>query len=373
MASQARNTLITLNTLIILLIVGLAGFAAGAASASDLRVVSWGGTYTRSQMLGFVLSYQDEHDRDVEVLDFDGGLREISRQVSAYNVRWDAVDLEQLDVLRGCREGLLEPVEELELADSPDGVSAEDDFIAGALSECGVGSVVWYTVIGYNPGDFADNPPSRIEDFFNLSDYPGNRGMRRTPMGNLEWALIADGVDADEVYDVLKTKRGQDRAFAMLDRIKPNVIWWQDGNEPVDMLRQGRVRMSTIYSGRVKWANEELDADLDLIWSHAQRSMQQWAIPRHSQNSDLAREFIRYATTTESIAGQIEHIPYQPARRSAEPLVPESMREYLPPNDLERDDFNVDPQWWADNFEELNARFERWIDRPTRVRYGPGR
>ncbi|BAU57884.1 ABC transporter [Halorhodospira halochloris] len=357
--------------LIAFMLAGSAGLAAGAAAAKDLTVVSWGGNYTRSQMLGFILSYQDELERDVDVIDFDGGLYEIRRQVDSYNVRWDVVDLEQLDVIRGCRAGLLEPIDDLELADSPDGVAAEDDFIDGAFSECGVGSVVWYTVIGFNADDFGAQPPSTMEDFFDLNEYPGKRGMRRTPMGNLEWALIADGVDPDEVYAQLETEQGLDRAFNVLNRIKPNIIWWRDGQQPIELLRQGRVRMSTVYSGRVWGANEQHDADLEVIWSHAQRSMQQWAITRHGQNQDKAREFIQYATQTGSIVGQVEHIPYRPARRSAESYVPERMQDYLPKTEEDQvQEFVVDAQWWADNFEEINARFERWIDRPVRVPRG---
>ena len=38
--------------------------------------------------------------------------------------------------------------------------------------------------------------------------------MRKRAQINLEWALLADGVPANQVYDLLKTSAGQDRAFA---------------------------------------------------------------------------------------------------------------------------------------------------------------
>ena len=44
--------------------------------------------------------------------------------------------------------------------------------------------------------------------------------MRKVPKVNLEWALMADGVDGKDVYKVLATKAGQDRAFKKLDTIK---------------------------------------------------------------------------------------------------------------------------------------------------------
>ena len=40
---------------------------------------------------------------------------------------------------------------------------------------------------------------------------------------------MADGVAPAEVYDVLRTEEGVDRAFAKLDEIKDDVIWWEAG------------------------------------------------------------------------------------------------------------------------------------------------
>lgn len=43
---------------------------------------------------------------------------------------------------------------------------------------------------------------------------------------------MADGVPAADVYKVLATKEGQDRAFAKLDELKPNIQWWESGAQP---------------------------------------------------------------------------------------------------------------------------------------------
>ena len=39
---------------------------------------------------------------------------------------------------------------------------------------------------------------------------------------------MADGVAVADVYKVLATKPGQDRAFAALDRIKGDIVKWKD-------------------------------------------------------------------------------------------------------------------------------------------------
>ena len=59
-----------------------------------------------------------------------------------------------------------------------------------------------------------------MADFWNTRKWPGKRGMRQGPKLNLEIALMADGVPPGDVYKVLATPAGVDRAFAKLDQVK---------------------------------------------------------------------------------------------------------------------------------------------------------
>ncbi len=70
------------------------------------------------------------------------------------------------------------------------------------------------------------------------------------PQGNLEWALIADGVAPQEVYEMLETAEGRARAFAKLDTIKSDVIWWTTGAQPPQMLADKEVVMASAFNGR---------------------------------------------------------------------------------------------------------------------------
>ena len=81
-------------------------------------------------------------------------------------------------------------------------------------------------MFAYNTEAFPDGGPQTIADIWDLEKFPGTRALQKIPQKNLEWALIADGVSPDEVYDVLATQEGQDRAFDKLDEIKDHVIWW---------------------------------------------------------------------------------------------------------------------------------------------------
>ena len=94
--------------------VGLMASGPGTVQAmpqKDLTVVSWGGSYTRSQMLAYVIPYREESGEWVSMETYNGGLEQIREQVETANVVWDVVDFEQSDLIRGCREGLLEKID----------------------------------------------------------------------------------------------------------------------------------------------------------------------------------------------------------------------------------------------------------------------
>ena len=94
---------------------GMTMIAASVASAQvgkpPLTMVSWGGAFTKSQMIAYVEPYRQLRDRWVEVLDYEGGLDAIRDQVYSANVKWDLVSLELPDAIAGCQEGLLERID----------------------------------------------------------------------------------------------------------------------------------------------------------------------------------------------------------------------------------------------------------------------
>ena len=204
-----------------LLIAALAaiGLSTAAQAADTITVVSWGGSYTTSQVEAYHKPWIAKTGNQINSEDYNGGLAEIRAQVEAGNVTWDLVDVELADAVRGCDEGILEPLPLDELPAGADGTPAKDDFIAGTLHECAVGEIVWSTVYAYDTTKVAAKPAS-IADFFDLKKIPGKRGLRKTAKVNLEWALMADGVPADKVYETLATPEGVDQAFAKLDTIQ---------------------------------------------------------------------------------------------------------------------------------------------------------
>ena len=346
---------------------GLIGLAAGLAHAEPaqkpLTIVSWGGDYTRSQMLAYVKPYRKRTGAWVAMETYQGGLDEIREQVETENVVWDVVDFELSDLLRGCQEGLLETIDPGILPAGADGTPADEDFIPGALTDCGIGQTVYATVVAYDDTAFRGEPPSEIADFFNVNEFPGRRGLRRDPRVVMEWALLADGVPADQVYDTLATDEGRDRAFAVLDRIKPYIVWWTDGEEPAALLASGRVAMTSVWNGRMFRPIIEEDKPFTILWDGQVWEIDSWGIPKGTYNLEKALDFIRFATASEQLADQATYISYGPARESSLAMIDdETTRAMLPTSAENRSAaLKSDAGWWAEHHDELAAEFEAWF------------
>ena len=344
----------------------LLALASGLQAQQTLTVVSWDGAYVKSQILGFIRPYEEATGNRVHVVQYNGGIDEIRQQVRAWNVHWDVVDLELFDAIRACNEGLLETVDPATLPPAPDGTPASEDFYELQQTPCGVGNVVGSTAISYLRDQFAQ-PPTRLEDFFDLKNYPGRRGLRKNPMGNLEWALLADGVAAEHVYDILTTDAGLERAFAMLDRLKPHTDWWETGQEAIHLLESGRVVMSSVYSGRVAAAVDR-GQPLDILWDRQVWFYDVWGVPKNSRNPELAMDFLRYATSTNSLANQARYIPYGPMRRSSMALLSADTRQRLPNAEAHLETaLELNARWWSEHLDRIAPRFERWLHRPVQV------
>ena len=338
-----------------------------AANAQEVTVMSWGGAYTKSQVEAYHKPFTAETGINVNSVDSDNPATPIKAQVEAGNVTVDVADVEFSDAVRLCDEGLLEEIDKSILPAAPDGTAAEDDFIEGALQDCAVANIVWSTVMAYN-SEALENDPDSIDDFFNTADYPGKRGLRKSAKATLEMALMADGVPAGEVYDVLGTDEGVDRAFAKLDTIKDDIVWWEAGAQPPQLLADGEVVMSTAYNGRIFNAAVGEGQPLEIVWDGQILDFDLFVIPKGAPNKEEALQFIAYSTDTQRLADQASWISYGPARKSSGSLVgmysdgKTEMAPHMPTAAANLENALVnDFEFWVDNDAELNERFNAWL------------
>lgn len=336
------------------------------AGAQEITVMSFGGAYGASQMEAYHKPYMEMTGVKITSVDADNPATPLKAQVEAGNVTVDVADLEPSDLVRLCDEGALEVLPLDELPAAPNGATWEEDFVEGGIYECGVGTIVYSTLIAFN----SETTPgvTKIEDFFDLEKFPGKRGMRKTAKFALELALMADGVEPADVYDVLGTPEGVDRALAKLDTIKSEIVWWDAGAQPPQLLADGEVVMTTAYNGRIFNAVIEEGQPFENLFDRQILDFNLYVIPKGAPNFDAAWEFIKFATDTQRLADQAKYISYGPARKSSFELVgmfkdgKTEMGPHLPTNPayLERS-LTSDIEFWADHDIELSERFNAWL------------
>ncbi|MGB0844781.1 MAG: extracellular solute-binding protein, partial [Alphaproteobacteria bacterium] len=222
-------------------------------------------------------------------------------------------------------------------------------------------NIVWSTVFAFDTTKF-DSAPTTMADFFDTDKFPGKRGLRKNPKANLEMALMADGVAAADVYDTLSTAEGVDRAFAKLSSIKDDIVWWEAGAQPPQMLADGEVAMSTAYNGRLFNAIVNEGKPFEIVWDGQIFDLDLWVVPKGAPNYDDALEFLAFSTDTKRLADQTNYISYGPARKSSSALIKPELLPHMPTAPANfTNPLQNDFQWWADNQEDMNERFNAWL------------
>ncbi len=336
--------------------------ASAAGQKNEITFTSWVGPYMRSQMLGFVRPYEAENDVRVNVVNYNGGINEIRDQVESANVTWDVIDLTQADSLRACNEGLLERIDDIDLPPGSDGSRPSDDFVEGALNPCGVGVIVWATAFAYDRGTYDLVQPASIADFFDAKKFPGKRAIRNDPTVIMEWALMADGVSRDQVYATLETPEGIERALKKMDAIKPGLQLWQAGRQPVRLLKSGEVTMSMVWATTGAVASREPGSNFEMIWDGRVIELDLFGIPKGSRYKDEALDFIRFASSSESLASMVSYLPNGPTRKSSLALLSSDVLEQIPNGPAYDDKLSImsDAEWWARNHATLEEAFQAW-------------
>lgn len=334
------------------------GLSGGAAQAQgrDLTIVSWGGAYQDAQREVFFRPWQQQGNARLLEETWDGGVGVLRAKIQSGANNWDLVQVESEELLLGCEEGLFE---KMDFA----AIGGREHYIPEAVSECGVGNILYSFVLAYDRARMANGPQSWA-DFFDTAKFPGKRGLRRGPKVTLEIALLADGVAPGEVYKLLGTSAGVDRAFRKLDTLKQDIIWWERGSQPPQLLASGEVAMTNAYNGRISAANQNDGRNFGIAWSGNVFTLDSWVIMKGSPNKAAALDFLKFVGQPDIQAGLPPRIPYGVTAKGANaglapavlanlPTAPENAQGALQLND----------QFWLDNLDKLNQRFNNWVSR----------
>jgi putative spermidine/putrescine transport system substrate-binding protein len=334
-----------------------------------LTVASPGGGYGEAQERAVFRSFTADTGHKIEVVSNKGGslnvLDALKSQGTADGPIWDVLSLDGDLAAKACDEGLLQRLDPAAVFGETDAAAARDDFIPGAIQPCSIASTVWSAAILFNKTAFPKGAPATAQDLFDTAKFPGKRALPKDGKHVLELALIADGVELGKVYETLSTGEGLSRALSKLERLRNDVIWWEHGQEPLDLLASGKASMAMAFSGRAFMAAAGRPETLGFIWDGQIYHFDVWAVPRNSRYPRTAREFINYAAAPDRLAAQTRWFPYGPARLSALRKVGKHAEldlELAPYTPTAPDNFKnalaFNGQWWAQHGSSAGERLK---------------
>jgi putative spermidine/putrescine transport system substrate-binding protein len=330
------------------------GLTLGAVLAAEpLSVMSFGGAYQQAQRKAVFDAYSEETGQQISEQEYGGEIAKIKAMIDSGNTTIDVVDVDAPTLLQGCDEGLFETIDW-------EKIGPKSEWLAGTTSDCGVGTIVYATILSYDQ-DKLEKPPMRLADLFDLAGFPGKRGLWKNPATNLEFALLADGVAPQDVYATLATPEGIDRAFSKLDTIKSQIVWWEAGAQAPQLLASGEVTMTTAWNGRIFNANKE-GRNFGIVWDNQILDSNYWVIPKGAKDLEKSLAFIHFAVEPKVLAGIAKYIPYGPVRTTAAAEVTPEDAESLPtsPANLTAS-LTLDNAFWADHGDEIRKRFTTWL------------
>jgi putative spermidine/putrescine transport system substrate-binding protein len=308
-------------------------FASYGGAYQDAQIRAWQEPYTQLTGVEFA---NDESSSNAEV----------RAQAESGQVTWDVVDLGNdfgLDVHRD----ILEPLDF--------GLIPRDEINPDlGLTDYRLPVITFGTVLGYNTELTGGQTPAGWADFFDLSKFPGKRGVWDYPVGGMfEIALMADGVAPADLYPL-----DLERANAKLDALTGEVVFWGSGAESRELIGSGEVAMSMIWNGRAWNAIHEDNRPVDIQWNQQIMSADYFVVPKGSPNRDAAMRFIAWTTCAENNAAISKYIPYGPTNVNAEP--DPGLAEDLAVNHVDDSTAYFDDVYLVDNFDEIDAAWQEW-------------
>ncbi len=339
------------------LLAALLGTAASPSLAEGpITVVGWGGNWDKAYTAGVWDKYTEQTGIKIIVEEWAGELAKVRTQVQSGSVTWDVVSPEAPSLEIGCAEGLFVPL-------TPDITGDPANYHPGTIHECGVASDTWATIMAYNADAIKGEGPKSWADFWDIEKFPGKRGMLAQAQYTIENAMMADGVPPDQVYTELRKPGGIDRAFAMLDKIKPNVVWWSTSTQAMQNLDSGEVVMTDQYNARVTNDIQNEKKNYKIVWEAGFfYGTDMWAVIKGAPHEKEALDLLKWFSVPENQAGFSQLYAYGTGRIEAADFVPDDWKINLP-TAPEYTEYRAayDTDFWVENKESLEERFKAWL------------
>jgi len=339
---------------IVICAVLFSGGSALAADSKELVIVATGGAFEKALRENFYVPFTKATGITVRAVPASNAEQwaKVKAMTAAGRMDWDIVTIYPEDMIS--QKAVLSPLDCAALA------ALKDQAIDGACKDRGLIRTLGGGVLAFNSKALGAATLETWADFWNVKDFPGPRALPNygAPWWVLMAALEADGVPADKLFPL-----DLDRAFRKLDQIKPEVkVWWKTGDQSQQIMRDGEVVMSMMWSGRAyELAGQGLP--IGVSWQGAPVNVAMWGILKDARHADAANAFLDFFLgRPEAHVAFSREIAYDTANRKALELLPEAERRKrtIYPANAEAM-APIDEVWVAENRAELIERWNDWL------------
>lgn len=317
-----------------------------ALAEDSIVFAGYGGSNQEFQDKAFIKPFEKE--TGIKVVQTSGiDLARLKAMVTTQNLEWDVMNLAGVYANVADKTGLLDPID-TKIVDTSDMLVKPTASVMPIYS--------YYAGIAYNPtrvpgGKFPMNWP----EFWDVAKFPGKRSMRSEPYETLEMALMADGVSPKNLYPL-----DVDRAFKMLDKIKPHVLKWGISQDAITLLQRNEVVYSYAFGGRVL-AMKSAGVPMEIHRKSTLITPGNFVLPKGSKKRDIAMKFIAFSMRPDRQAEFCELQPgYSPSKRAALPLLSRATQDMQPDVD-DPGTIVVDLGYWAEHYDKIALRFKEWM------------
>jgi len=261
----------------------------------------------------------------------------IKAMVDAKHTTWDICDRNLPAALELGEQNLLEEIDY--------SVVDKSKMRPEQAGKWGCGSYIFSNVLAYQADAFGGRKPMTWKDFWNVKDFPGKRALRKHIDGQLEAALLADGVAPKDLYPIdLK------RALNKIKELKPHCIFWSTGAESQQVLRDKEVVMANLWNTRASVLRRESKQKIDFHYNEALLWVGAWIVPR---NNPAGKDVFKFMASTQDPARQVELFKLLgngPVNPAAAAMVPDDLKPTDPgsPENYAKQ-VPVSAEWYAKN------------------------
>ena len=347
---RARSIRGILGAMVIVLLAGCGAQASPSGSSEEVVIEGGTGLFADCLRTQYYDAYTEATGTTVLEAPEDDGIVRPKLAVETGNYQVDVDFVSSPDLVQNNGPDILEPIDYSKVP--------KDEIIDGLALEYGVGVNPNALVLGYNEDFMPEGKtPQRIEDFFDLKQFPGKRSIFEfLESHTIALALLADGVAPDELVPF-----DYERAFAKLDTIKDELVFAQSGTNARSLLDSGEAPIQITFASRIK---ESLDAGqhAGIAWDGFSLFSDFMVIPKNDPRKDLAMDLVAFISSKEVSGNMSDCVAVGPANTKAE--VNPDVKPFLPTSHLDQrhvvltsPDFLT---WTTEHSEEIFNKFQEW-------------